>query len=165
MDDYLWVLKSAEKDLMREVEPERLNALDEEELLALHKRVRKARNKHVKNARRKAAAEIAAQGDRGLARKKGAKSRVRAEAFEEALAVVSARLAEVAHARAEALKQERLARAAANQNSGPDSSSSGDGKVSDSGRTRSHEESPRSRKRDASWQAEGARKQAKRDSR
>ena len=39
MQDYLWVLKDSEKDLMREIEPERMNQLDEDGLIALHRRV------------------------------------------------------------------------------------------------------------------------------
>lgn len=163
MDDYLQVLSSAEKDLIREVE--RMGELDEEALLALHKRVRRARTKHVTNARRKAAADVAALGDRGLAEKKGAKSRLRAEAFEEALSLVSARLAEVAHEQAELLKQERLARVAAMRNSGPAASAPDAGSAAGTARARSHEATPRSAKRNASSLAQGARAQAKRDSR
>lgn len=165
MDDYAWVLKDAERDLIREVEPARLNSLDEDGLLALHKRVRRARNKHVRNARRKAAADVVATGDRGEADKRGAKSRVRAEAFEEALSLVSARLAEVAHEQAEELREERLARAREGRGTGPESSPSAAGKVSDAGRPREHEQGPGNLKRDASTIAEGARNQAKRDSR
>lgn len=165
MDDYLQVLSSAEKDLLREVD--RMGELDEEALLALHKRVQRARTKHVTNARRKAAADVAALGDRGLAEKKGAKSRLRAEAFEEALSLVSARLAEVAHEQAELLKQERLARVAAMRTSGPVAPAPAPDAGSPSGtaRARSHEATPRSAKRNASSLAQGARAQAKRDSR
>ena len=42
MDDYLWVLKDDELDLVRELEPKRLKALDEDDLLDLHRRVRRA---------------------------------------------------------------------------------------------------------------------------
>ncbi|HOA26943.1 MAG TPA: hypothetical protein PKY27_05725 [Arachnia sp.] len=108
MQDYLWVLKESEKDLMREIEPERMNQLDEDGLIALHRRVRRARNKHTTNYRRKAAKNVAEKGARGEAYAKGGKARFRAEAFEEALSLVSARLAEVAHEQAEQLKAERL---------------------------------------------------------
>ena len=76
MDDYLWVLKDSERDLVRELEPERLDALDEDGLLALHKRVRRARNKHVTNYRRRANKSVAEAGGRGAAAPKGAKSRL-----------------------------------------------------------------------------------------
>ncbi len=67
MDDYMWVLKDSERDLMRELEPKRLAALDEDDLLNLHKRVRRARNKHVKNYRRGAARSVIDQASRGSA--------------------------------------------------------------------------------------------------
>lgn len=164
MEDYLWVLKRSEQDLVREIEPDRMAELDEDGLLALHKRIRRARNKHVTNYRRKAAANIADAGGRGAARHKGAKSRLRAEAFEEALALVSARLADRAHQEAEQLKAERLALAKAGKSSGPASKQTGGSKVAAAGRARSHEKTSGGVKRDASSQAQGARRQAKRDS-
>src|SRR6478736_6370829 len=97
MHDGLWVLSDPERDLVREVEPERLALLDEAGLLELHKRVRRARNKHTTNYRRKAARRVEEAGARGEAHPKGAKSRLRAEVFEEALAVVSTELAGRAH--------------------------------------------------------------------
>lgn len=165
MDDYLWVLKDQERDLVRELEHDRLVLLDEDQLLALHRRVRRARNKHVSNYRRKAARTVVEEGGRGAAHSKGAKSRLRAEAFEEALAIVSERLAEVAHVRAEELKAERLAQAQAGRWSGPGTETSHDGKVSGPGRQRDHQQSTGGVKRDASSQAQGARRQAKRDGR
>lgn len=165
MEEYLWVLKRSELDLMREIEPDRMAGLDEDALLALHRRIRRARNKHVTNYRRKAAKTVTDAGGRGAAHPKGAKERHRAEAFEEALSRVSARLAEVAHEEAERLKAERLARARAGKWSGPESSTQHDGKVSSTGAARSHEKSTGGVKRDASSQAQGAKRQATRDSR
>lgn len=165
MDDYLWVLNDAERDLVRELEPARISALDEDELLALHKRVRRARTKHTKNYRRAGARAVEKQGGRGTAAPGGAKKRLRAEAFEEALAIVSERLAVVAHEQAEALKEERLARAQAGRGTGPESVSQGSGAVQGTGRARSHEKSTGGVKRDASSRAQGAKRQAKRDGR
>ncbi|SHJ57376.1 hypothetical protein SAMN02745244_02800 [Tessaracoccus bendigoensis DSM 12906] len=165
MEEYLWVLKDSELDLIRELEPKRLEKLDEDELLALHKRVRRARNKHQKNYRRGGAKNVAAGGGRGAAAKKGAKSRLRAEAFEEALGIVSDRLAFVAHAQAEQLKAERLARAQADGGTGPDVSRSGSGGGDRKGRARTHEKTSGGKKRDASSKAQGAKRQAKRDNR
>lgn len=165
MDDYKWVLKRTELDLIREIEPERMSQLDEEKLLALHRRIRRARNKHVTNYRRKAAQSVPEAGGRGTARPGNQKSRWRAEAFEEALSLVSARLAEVAHEAAAALKKERLERAQAGKWSGPESAGSSDGGVPDAGRVRSHETSAGGLKRDASSRAQGAKRQAKRDAR
>lgn len=165
MHDGLWVLSDPERDLVREVEPERLALLDEDGLLELHKRVRRARNKHTTNYRRKAARSVEEAGARGEAHPKGAKSRLRAEVFEEALSVVSTELAGRAHATAEALKTERLAAAREGRGTGPDSVTSHEGGVADAGRARSHEKTSGGIKRDASSQSQGAKRQAKRDSR
>src|SRR6478609_9852341 len=104
MEQYLWVLKDKELDLIRELEPDRISQLDEDGLLSLHKRVRRARNKHTTNYRRKAAAHVEDAGARGEAHPRGAKSRLRAEAFEVALARVSRSLATRAQAEARVLK-------------------------------------------------------------
>lgn len=164
MEDNLWVLKETELDLVRELEPQRLAELDEDGLLALHKRVRRARNKHVKNYRRKAAARVQDAGGRGAAAPKSAKSRLRASVFEEALSRVSAELARVAHEEAEALKDERIARARANRSTGPASQTSHTGGVASPGRLREHQQTSGGIKRDASSAAQGAKRQAKRDS-
>ncbi len=165
MENYLWVLKQPELDLVREIEPDRMAQLDEDALLDLHKRVRRARNKHVKNYRRSAAQNVEEVGARGAAAPKGAKKRLRAAAFEEALSIVSQRLAVVAHEEAERLKEERLDQAQANRGSGPQTAAAGSGKVDDAGRARAHEQTSGGAKRDASTQAQGARRQAKRDAR
>lgn len=165
MEDYLWVLKDSERDLIRELEPDRIEALDEDALIELHRRVRRARNKHTSNYRRKAALTVQREGGRGIAHPKGSKSRLRAEAFEEALSLVSTRLAVVAHEEAERLKHERLQLAQGKGNKGPDSAGpAAAGKVQGSGRKREHSKSSGGLKRDASTTAQGARRQAKRDS-
>lgn len=165
MEEYLWVLKRGELDLMREIEPERMAQLDEDELLALHRRIRRARNKHTTNYRRKAARTVEEERARGAAKPKGAKDRLRAEAFEEALSRVSDRLAVVAHEQAEQLKQERLAMAREGRWTGPESLNSSPGAVTEQGRGREHQKTTGGKKRDASSIAQGARRQAKRDSR
>lgn len=165
MDDYLWVLKREELDLVREIEPERMDPLEEDQLIALHKRVRRARNKHVKNYRRKAAAAVSEAGGRGAARPGNKKSLLRAEAFEEALSRVSDRLAVVAHDQAEQLKAERLVRASKGSSSGPPADGVTDQGARDTGIARDHSQTTGGMKRDASSRAQGARRQAKRDSR
>jgi hypothetical protein len=165
MDQYLWVLKSDELDLIRELEDSRLALLDEDGLLALHKRIRRARNKHTTNYRRKAASEVSEVGGRGAAASKSDKARARAYVFEEALSIISAELARVAHDAAEALKDERLERAAAGRSTGPDSPGVESTPISNAGRPRSHQQTTGSMKRDASSQAQGAKRQAKRDGR
>ncbi|QDQ98686.1 hypothetical protein [Tomitella fengzijianii] len=165
MEEYFWVMKEQELDLMREIEPARLAELDEDALLEVHRRVRRARNKHVKNYRRAARENVSEMGGRGAAAPKGAKKRLRAEAFEEALALVSERVAVVAHEAAEKLKAERLARAQENRGSGPDAQAAAGGKVADTGRARKHAGTTGGVKRDASSRSQGAQRQAKRDSR
>lgn len=164
MEQYLWVLKTKELDLIRELEPDRIARLDEDGLLSLHKRVRRARNKHTTNYRRGAAEKVAVAGGRGTAASGSDKARARAYVFEEALAIVSAELARVAHEEAEALKDERLERARAGKWSGPESAAPTPDGVS-SGRTTEHQKTTGGKKRDASSQAQGARRQAKRDAR
>lgn len=171
MDQYLWVLKQDQLDLIRELEPARLELLDEEGLLQLHKRVRRARNKHTTNYRRKAADEVLEAGGRGAAANKSDKARARAFVFEEALSVVSKELARVAHEAAEELKDERLERASAGKSTGPQSAGAGTstankpGTASKSGRARSHQKTTGGVKRDASSRSQGAQRQAKKDAR
>lgn len=165
MDNYLWVLKKDELALVRELEPEKLRELDEEQLLALHRRVRRARNKHVANYRRKAARNVEELGARGEAGPKAGKARWRAAAFEEALAIVSERLGEVARAEAEALRDERLSQARSGRSSGPEEDGIAESGQVGFGEVRTHEKTTGGLKRDASSRAQGARRQAKRDSR
>ncbi|MGN8244086.1 hypothetical protein ACTHAM_000985 [Cellulomonas soli] len=165
MDEYMWVLKESEQDLVREIEPDRMGALDEDALIDLHRRVRRARNKHTTNYRRGGAKRVEEAGGRGAAGPKGGKARLRAEAFEEALSLVSARLAVVAHEQAEELKAQRLAQARAGRSTGPDSSPSSAGPVDGPGRVAGHQQTTGGAKRDASSASQGARRQAQRDSR
>jgi hypothetical protein len=164
MSDDMWVLKDSERDLVRETEPDRMAELSEDDLLALHKRVRRARNKHMKNYRRGASKRVEEAGARGAAGPRSDKARLRAAVFEETLSVVSARLAEVAHEAAVALKEERLERAQAGRSTGPDTGPAGDD-ASLTGKARSHQKTTGGLKRDASSASQGARRQAKRDSR
>ena len=85
--------------------------LNEDELIDLHRRIRRARNKYAGVYRRQGSAKIAKKGGRGLAKEKNSRNAGRAEVFEDALARVSAQLAEVAAASAERLKADRLAAA------------------------------------------------------
>lgn len=108
---------------------------------------------------------VADKGARGAAHPKGSKDRHRAEAFEEALSIVSARLAEVAHEQAEALKAERLAMAQRGRGTGPENPGGSTGGVAGQGRMREHSKTTGGVKKDASSRSQGARRQAKRDSR
>ncbi len=164
MEQYLWLLKSKELDLIRELEPERLAELDEDGLLALHKRVRRARKKHTTNYRRGAAGKVAEAGGRGAARPASDKARGRAYVFEEALAIVSDELGRRAHQEAEALKDERLAKAQAGRSTGPDSQGA-TGATASKARTRTHSKTTGGVKRDVSSRAQGKARQAKKDAR
>ncbi|GCD19552.1 hypothetical protein ACFO3K_09200 [Cellulomonas algicola] len=164
MNELLSVLNSEERDLVRETEPARMDHLDEDELLTLHQRVRRARKKYQKNYRRQAAAGVQDHGGRGAARPKNTRAAQKAEIFEDVLAQVSDRLAVLARAAAEELKQERLAAAQAGRSTGP-ASEGPMGTGSGPGVARDHQQTTGGAKRDASSQAAGARRQAARDGR
>ena len=114
MKKSVWaMLNEQEKELLRKVEPDALRELDEDELSAVHDRIRRARNKYSKNYRRQAAAQVGKDASRAKAHAKNARTAVKAEAFEDALARTSRRLAKLARDSADELKAERLAAARA----------------------------------------------------
>ena len=163
MDALLNSLTEAESNLVRETKTSKLKDLDEDGLVELHQRIRRARNKYVKLYRRAASAKVAEKGGRGVARPKNTRNAGKAEVFEDALARVSRRLAAAARASAADLKAERLA-IAGKAAAGPDGA---DGKTKDvgPGRVPATKRSPDRKKRAASTQAKGARRQAKKDNR
>ena len=105
------MLNDSEQELLRAIEPKRLRKLDEDELIDLHTRVRRARTKYTKLYRRRAGAQVSAKKARSGASAGGSKTRRKAEVFEDALATVSARLADVARKESEQLRADRLAAA------------------------------------------------------
>jgi len=109
----LAALNDSERLLVAETEPPMLALLDEDEASALHTRVLRARNKAQGIYRRGAAGKVSATGGRGKARPQNSLARTKVEAFEEALARVSQRLAVLARQSARELRAERLAAAAA----------------------------------------------------
>jgi hypothetical protein len=109
----LAALNDSERLLVAETETPMLALLDEDEASALHTRVLRARNKAQGLYRRGAAGKVAAKGGRGKARPENTLARTKVEAFEEALARVSQRLAVLARQAARELREERLAAAAA----------------------------------------------------
>jgi len=168
----LAVLNDAERLLVAETGREQLAALDEDAALALEARVRRARGKYVSQYRRGASAAVAGKGGRGKARPENTRARMKAEAFEEALARVSRRVAVLARQAAAALRAERLAAArAARAGRGP----GGQGATPRAGGVGAAVgaeaaaagalRSPRTEKQRAGTLAMGARRQAKRDSR
>jgi CCR4-NOT transcriptional regulation complex NOT5 subunit len=166
----LAMLSEAEQELVRETEPVRLAELDEDELLELHTRVRRARTKYTKLYRRRAGDQVRAESSRGRASAANARTRQKAEIFEDVLATVSRRLAVVAKQSAADLKAERLA--AARGQGVPTGTGPGSTKASSSARKPTAKRggddslrSPISKKATASTRATGKRRQAERDSR
>jgi hypothetical protein len=167
----LAVLNDAERLLVAETERAELAALDEDAAISLETRIRRARNKYVGQYRRGASARVAEKGGRGMARPENKRAALKAEAFEEALSRVSRRVAALARQSAAQLRAERLAAAkAAKEGRGPGTQAAP--AAGRKGPTVTGEptgdralRSPATEKRRASAQAQGARQQAKRDSR
>ena len=168
----LAALNDAERLLVAQTERAELAALDEDAAIDLEARIRRARNKYVGQYRRGASARVVEHGGRGRAAPENQLAALKAEAFEEALARVSRRVAALARQSAAELRAERLAAARAAKQAHvpsateavPAASRKGpavtEGRVGDGAL-----HSPVSKKRRASTRAAGARQQAKRDSR
>ena len=107
----LAALTPTERHLVSQTEAAELNALTEDEALELHDRLRRARNKVMGQYRRGGARKVAEKGGRGKAKQTNSAAALKAEAFEEALARVSRRVAALAKQSAADLKAERLAAA------------------------------------------------------
>jgi hypothetical protein len=156
------MLNETEQALLRETKRRNLDRLDEDQLIELHARIRRARSKYVKLHRRRGAAQVRKDASRTRAAGAVSKTAVKAEAFEEALALVSARLARAAAESAEALKRERLAAAAAAKGSRSGRPTPGEGKRTKQDPGRSRQRSPIEKKRRASDRATKRRSEAKR---
>jgi hypothetical protein len=167
----LAVLNDAERLLVAQTERAELGALDEDAAIELETRIRRTRNKYVGLYRRGASAAVTEHGGRGKARPENKRAAMKAEAFEEALSRVSRRVAALARQSAAALRAERLAAARApRQGRGPGerepapaAGRKGTGQTAtpaaeDARRT------PPARHRRAGTRAQGARRQARRDS-
>ena len=168
----LAALNDAERLLVAQTERAELAALDEDAAIALEARIRQARNKYVGQYRRGASARVVEHGARGQAAPQNQRAALKAEAFEEALARVSRRVAVLARQAAAELRAERLAAARAARPAhrpGAPGAVPADGRkgpavtAERTGDRALH--SPASQKRRASTRAAGARQQAKRDSR
>jgi len=172
----LAVLNDAERRLVAQTERAELDVLDEDAAIELEARIRRARNKYVGQYRRAASARVAEHGGRGGARPENLRAAMKAEAFEEALARVSRRVATLARQAAAELRAERLAAArAARSGRGPagqaaaSAAGAADGRqgppVSGEPTGDRALRSPRTEKQRAGTLAAGARRQAKKDSR
>lgn len=165
----LAALTPTERLLVSETEPAVLALLDEDETSALHTRVLRARTKAQGVYRRGASGKVAAKGGRGKARPQNTHARTKAEAFEEALGRVSARLATLARQSARELREERLAAAAAAKTGGAAGAKApapAKGRTVVQKRTGDRSlRSPASEKKRAGNQGANARWQSKRDAR
>lgn len=159
-------LTEAEWMLVRESEPAELAKLGEDELLALHTRVQRARTKYVKLYRRGASANVSSRGGRGISYAKNQRDRDKAEVFETVLARVSRQVGIAARQASAELRAERIAAARAGKSTGPGSetSSRAPGGPTESTK-RKAVKTTGGKKRDASSQAKGVRRQAARDAR
>jgi hypothetical protein len=168
----LAVLNDAERLLVAQTERAELAALDEDAAIDLEARIRRARSKYVGQYRRAASARAAEHGARGMARPENRRAAMKAEAFEEALARVSRRVAALARQSAAALRAERLAAARAARHGpgpGPQKAERAAGRKGPAVTAEPTGDralrSPRTEKQRAGALASGARQQAKRDSR
>ena len=107
----LAVLDDAERLLVAQTGRAELAARDEDAAIELEARIRRARNKYVGQYRRAASTAVAEHGGRGKARPENTRAAMKAEAFEEALSLVSRRVAALARQSAAQLRSERLAAA------------------------------------------------------
>ena len=168
----LAVLNDAERLLIAQTERAELAALDEDAAIEFEARIRRARNKYIGQYRRGASAAVTEHGGRGKARPENTRAAMKAEAFEQALARVSRRVAVLAQQSAAKLRAERLAAArAARQGHRPDALVATPA-TGQQGPALTEEpigdralRSPASERRRAGTRAEGARWQARRDSR
>ena len=168
----LAVLNDAERLLVAQTGRAELAALDEDAAIDLEARIRRARNKYVGQYRRAASARVVEHSGRGTARAENKRAATKAEAFEEALARVSRRVATLARQAAAALRAERLAAARAARHGHAPGTRTAEPAVGRKGPSVTGEpagdralRSPRTEKQRAGTLAAGARRQAKRDSR
>ncbi len=157
--------------LLIATEPKRLRELSEEELVDLHRLIRKGRNKYSKLHRRQARLTVAEVGRRSATQSQNLRTLRKAEIFEDALSRVSRALSAAARASANELKAERLAMAGA-QSETPVPAKPAARAVRHTGVSKGASAQPTAARggrstpsRAASSQAQGARRQGKRDSR
>lgn len=158
-------LTPADRHLVAQTEAAALAGLDEDGALDLHDRVRRARNKAVGQYRRGGAANVAAKGGRGKAKQQNQLAALRAEALEEALARVSRRVTALSRQAAADLKAERIAAARGEQATGRSSSTARTTSRADAKPAKRPTRTVAATKRRADTSGQGARRQAKRDSR
>ena len=162
------VLSDSERLLVAETEKAQLGSLDEDAAVELHTRIRRARNKYVGLYRRSASAKVAEKGGRGKARPENKRAAMKAEAFEDALARVSRRVAALARQSAARLRRERLDAARASKTGSVPSAPRPPASPKKAAAAQVPDRAsptPDLQKRRATTRAIGARRQAKKDSR
>ena len=158
----LAALTPAERHLVSEADAANLATLDEDAALALQDRLRRARNKQVGLYRRGGARKVSEKGGRGKAKQQNQQAALKVEAFEDALARVSRRVAALARESAAALKAERIAAARAGSTGTRPAATPATAKAAPRGRGKTS--APvRKVKRNADTLAQGQRRQARRD--
>ena len=164
----LAILTDNERMLILQTTSKELAELDEDAVAELHDRIRRARNKYTGQYRRGASQRVPKSGGRGKAFGKNQRARDKAEVFEDALARVSRRLSVLAKQSAADLKAERLAAAAAakagQKPSADPAQRPGPKPTGPKKRGDAANRSTRTERRRADTRAQGARRQAKRDS-
>lgn len=169
----LALFSQAEQTLLVAVEPARLALMSEDELGDALLLVRRARNKYSTLHRRQAGATVTDVGRRSATQSQNLRTLRKAEIFEDALARVSRAYAGAAKATATQLKSERLALAKAATTPAPAAPKAAKSTVkpaqtkgtTPSGRGVVPASATASPARRGSSKAQGAKRQAKRDSR
>ncbi len=119
-----------EQTLLVSTEPARLDELTEDELADLVSVVRRARNKYRDLDVRQSRAAVKEAGRRSVSATSNQRTLRKAEIFEDALSRVSRYLSRAARARANELKDARIAAARREREAAKTSTNAGSGKVS-----------------------------------
>ena len=167
------LFSAKEQTLLVATEPARLVGQTEDQLGELLLLVRRARNKYSGLHRRQAAASVSAVGRRAATQSQNLRTLRKAEIFEDALARVARAYSGAARAAASELKSERLALAAAATTTPKPAKAAAPKSTTRSGKTAGTTAAGRgvvpagasSASRRASSKSQGAKRQAKRDSR
>jgi hypothetical protein len=163
----LALLTDAERMLVLETTAEAMADLDEDAVADLHNRIRRARTKYTGMYRRGASQRVRSAGGRGKAFGKNQLARDKAEVFEDALARVSRRLGVLAKQAADELKAERLSAAKAAKAGQKPVAEAAEPAAARATKPKKRGDaalkSPQTAKARASTRAQGARRQAKRD--
>ena len=170
----LALFSDKEQTLLVATEPARLALMDEDALGEALLLVRRARNKYSKLHRRQASVTVSEVGRRAATQSQNLRTLRKAEIFEDALARVSRAYAAAAKAAAAQLKSERLALAKSATLSSPAAAPKAAKSTAKAGKSDGRTAAGRGVKpasataspaRRGSSKAQGARRQAKRDSR